>query len=117
MLIIPLIAALWSPGVVETGMVNLACTYVVRATINASVGIASPKITTDSGRPKSIHRNLLLSGIRSETLGSQMLRESFNRSNCVDARARMMLWYSAIMIGNWMSVGRQELKGLMPFSR
>src|SRR6185503_19325474 len=112
------VAAAWSLGLVEGGLVSLVWTYVVSATINARIGMLSPNKSVLSGRPRSIHKNLLLSGTRAATSwNGYTLRESFRILKGVEPMAKVMLGINANKMGNWISVGRQEPKGLMPFSR
>src|SRR5688500_19970710 len=112
------VAAAWSVGLVEGGMVSLVWTYVVSATINARRGMLSPNNSVLSGRPRSIHKNLLLSGTRAATSWNEYtLRESFRILKGVEPMAKVIAGISANKIGNWISVGRQEPNGLMPLSR
>src|SRR5687767_5902650 len=112
------VAAAWSLGLVEGGMVSLVWTYVVSATINARTGMLSPNKRVLSGNPRSIHKNLLFNGTNAATSWNEYtLRESFRMLKGVEPMAKVIAGINANKMGNWTSVGRQEPKGLMPFSR
>src|SRR5688572_33116048 len=116
MAIILPVAAAWSLGLVEGGMVSLVWTYVVSATINASTGILSPNNRVLSGRPRSIHKNLLFSGTSAATSWNEYtLRGSFRMLKGVEPIAKVIAGISANKIGKWIRVARQELNGLMPY--
>src|SRR5690606_29166041 len=110
--------ALWSFGLVEAGVIILLCSQVVTTTMMVSTGMAngSQARCKRSGWDRSIHRKLLFSGSSSAALGRAMPRAKSSRAIGVAASERWIDQYMAISSGNWISIGRQELNGLMPFS-